>query len=98
MNAPIRAAISRLTSKNQTTIPREVRSHLNLKPGDSVRYEDDGRGGIRMVKAAGWEDLVGIVEVDPDVAEALRGKTWDEIRNGTWDEVARIRMDEIDGN
>lgn len=35
---------SRITSKGQTTIPREVREKLSLRPGDVIVYEieDDG--------------------------------------------------------
>jgi antitoxin PrlF len=29
---------SKITSKSQTVIPREVREHLGLKLGDNVRY------------------------------------------------------------
>jgi antitoxin PrlF len=29
---------SKITSKSQTVIPREVREKLGLKPGDRVRY------------------------------------------------------------
>ena len=32
---------SRITSKGQTTIPREVRQKLSLKPGDVLIYELD---------------------------------------------------------
>ncbi len=36
---------STLTSKGQTTVPKAVRLHLGLKPGDKIRFlvEDDGR-------------------------------------------------------
>lgn len=27
-----------LTQKNQATVPKEVRDHLNLKPGDKITY------------------------------------------------------------
>lgn len=30
--------LSKLTSKSQTVIPREIRARLELKPGDVVRY------------------------------------------------------------
>ena len=30
--------LSKLTSKAQTVIPREIRARLDLKPGDVVRY------------------------------------------------------------
>ena len=38
------AAFSKVSLKNQTVIPREVRERLKLKPGDIVRYRitDDG--------------------------------------------------------
>ena len=35
---------SRLTSKGQTTVPREIRQRLGLKPGDALLYvEEAGR-------------------------------------------------------
>jgi AbrB family looped-hinge helix DNA binding protein len=34
--------VSRLTSKSQTTIPREVREKLSLRPGDVIVYEIEG--------------------------------------------------------
>ena len=36
---------STLTSKGQTTVPKDIRRHLGLKPGDKIRFlvEDDGR-------------------------------------------------------
>jgi antitoxin PrlF len=34
---------SRLTTKAQTTIPQPVRSALNLKPGDELCYEIQGK-------------------------------------------------------
>jgi antitoxin PrlF len=37
-----------ITSKGQTTIPREIREHLNLKPGDRVSFNiEDGRVVLR---------------------------------------------------
>jgi antitoxin PrlF len=35
-------AFSKLTSKAQTTVPRQVRQALQLKPGDALVYEIDG--------------------------------------------------------
>ncbi len=36
---------SRLDRKGRTTVPKGVRRHLGLKPGDKIRFlvEDDGR-------------------------------------------------------
>ena len=31
-------AFSKITSKNQTVVPREIRAQLGLKPGDRLRY------------------------------------------------------------
>ena len=36
--------LSRLTSKAQTVIPREIRTRLDLKPGDVVRYRQTDAG------------------------------------------------------
>lgn len=43
---------SRLTSKSQTTVPREVRAALGLRPGDEIAYRiDDGQ--VILTKACG---------------------------------------------
>ncbi len=38
--------LSKLTSKAQTVIPREIRAKLDLKPGDVVRYRQTDAGVI----------------------------------------------------
>lgn len=45
-------AISTITAKNQTTIPRAVRRKLNLVPGDQLSYviKSDGNVSIKKVK------------------------------------------------
>ena len=35
-------AVAKLTSKGQTTIPREVRDKLALRPGDVIVFEIEG--------------------------------------------------------
>ena len=41
--------LSKLTSKAQTVIPREIRARLDLKPGDVVRYRHTD-GGVMIDK------------------------------------------------
>ncbi len=49
---PVRViAISRLTSKSQATVPVDVRKRLNLKPGDTVIFEEIGAGAVSIRKA-----------------------------------------------
>jgi AbrB family looped-hinge helix DNA binding protein len=45
-------ATATLTSKGQTTIPKQVREHLNLRPGDKLDFviESAGRVVIRPAK------------------------------------------------
>jgi antitoxin PrlF len=50
-------AYSKITSKSQTVIPREVRERLNLKPGDKLRYAMTSNG-VLIEKSV-------IVEDDP---------------------------------
>ena len=42
---------SKLTAKAQTTIPREVRDKLALRPGDTIVYEIEG-DTVRLRKLA----------------------------------------------
>jgi antitoxin PrlF len=41
--------LSKLTSKAQTVIPREIRARLDLRPGDVVRYRHTD-GGVMIDK------------------------------------------------
>ena len=38
--------LSKLTSKAQTVIPREIRARLDLRPGDVVRYRHTETGVV----------------------------------------------------
>lgn len=38
-----------LTSKGQTTIPKEIRDRLNLKPGDRIEFVFEEDGSLRVV-------------------------------------------------
>ena len=43
---------STLTSKGQTTIPKDVRKRLNLHPGDRLEFVIDGDGRVLMLPAS----------------------------------------------
>ncbi|MBH0187471.1 MAG: AbrB/MazE/SpoVT family DNA-binding domain-containing protein [Nitrospira sp.] len=42
---------STVTSKGQTTIPKEIRDHLHLKPGDRVEFVTDEDGRVVLLAA-----------------------------------------------
>lgn len=46
---------SKITSKSQTVIPRDIREELDLKPGDHLRYRITEQG-ILIDKAPNTED------------------------------------------
>jgi len=48
------SAFSKVSSKSQTVIPREVRERLRLKPGDTLRYRMT-EAGIVLDKARASE-------------------------------------------
>jgi antitoxin PrlF len=48
-------AYSKITTKSQTVIPREVRERLNLKPGDRLRYAMTSNG-VLIEKSAATDD------------------------------------------
>jgi antitoxin PrlF len=73
--------ISTLTSKGQTTLPREVREALGLKPGDKLAYRVEGET-VRLTRPRSLIELAGcladayqgppvsVEEMDEAVAEA----------------------------
>jgi antitoxin PrlF len=71
---PIYATI---TSKNQMTVPAEVRDELGLKPGDKLKIMRIDDGGYRIEKAEGLSSLTGILKsdvslTDEELADAIR--------------------------
>jgi AbrB family looped-hinge helix DNA binding protein len=75
-------ATSTLTAKGQTTVPREIREHLGLAPGDKIAYEiaPDGSVHLRAKKlsfaetagmlARPGQRAVSIEEMDDAIADA----------------------------
>jgi antitoxin PrlF len=41
-------AKSTITTKGQTTVPKEVRDHLGLKPGDMIEFVIQPDGAVRV--------------------------------------------------
>ena len=55
-------AITKITAKGQTTVPREVRAALKSKPGDMIAWEVEanGRVAVRRVQPLDIEYLKAI--------------------------------------
>jgi AbrB family looped-hinge helix DNA binding protein len=47
----VRTVMSKVTSKGQTTIPKEVRDRLHVAAGDALVYEVQGNGAVMVRKA-----------------------------------------------
>jgi antitoxin PrlF len=43
--------VSTLTSKGQTTIPKNIRDRLGLKPGDKIKFMVNPDGSVTLVAA-----------------------------------------------
>jgi antitoxin PrlF len=54
---------SAITSKGQATIPKAVRDHLQLKPGDRVRFFIHPDGSVVILPKLPASALRGIVKV-----------------------------------
>lgn len=56
------AAIAKITSKGQTTIPAEVRAALHIQPGDLIVWETepDGSARVRRVQPLDLEYLKAV--------------------------------------
>lgn len=54
--------VAKITSKGQTTIPRDVRTALHVAPGDLIAWEvgDDGTATVRRVQPLDIEYLRAI--------------------------------------
>jgi AbrB family looped-hinge helix DNA binding protein len=63
-------AVSKMTSKNQITVPATVRDALCLEKGDSLVFELAGDGAVTVRKA---------VPLDREFADSLRSQLseWD---------------------
>lgn len=55
-------ALAKITSKGQTTIPQEIRTALNVTPGDLIAWEigPDGSATVRRVQPLDIEYLKAV--------------------------------------
>ena len=53
---------SSVTIKGQTTLPKDVRRALNLRPGDRVRYMILDGGEVRIVRSRPVMTLAGMLQ------------------------------------
>ncbi len=67
-----------VTSKGQVTLPKSVRDHLALAPGDRVLFRIEGERAV-LAKTAELLRLAGTVPVPA----AKRGTPWDQVRRET---------------
>ncbi len=57
-------AIARITSKGQITIPKEVRDHLGVEPGDALDFRvEDGRVEVWPVRRRHLVEFRGLFSV-----------------------------------
>jgi len=52
---------SKVTSKGQTTVPRQVREALSVEPGDHITYEVKGDHAV-IRREPGLESIFGILK------------------------------------
>lgn len=75
-----------LTSKSQVTVPKAVREHLGIGPGEEVDYEPLPDGSVRMVAVpkptiaenpfAKWRGT-GVLKMPTDeIMRITRGDDW----------------------
>ena len=55
---------SAITSKGQATIPKAIRDHLRLRPGDRVRFFVHPDGGVVLLPKQPVSALRGMLESD----------------------------------
>jgi antitoxin PrlF len=75
---------STITSKGQTTIPKEVRAFLRLNPGDKVKFFFHPDGHVAILPVLPVSRLKGILsspkraasieEMDAGIAKAVAGR------------------------
>ena len=66
-------AKSTITTKNQTTVPKEIRQHLRVGPSDVLQWEVVGDHALVSAATPAFLALQGIFKVGPgDPVEDVR--------------------------
>ena len=82
--------LSTLTSKGQTTIPKEVREFLHLKPKDKIVYISDGKRVFLTPIKGTILDLKGVVR------RSTKGPiNFRKLREEVKEKVAKEAMEEM---
>jgi antitoxin PrlF len=80
--------LAKITSKGQTTIPKEIRDHLQLAPGDRVMFiQRDGEVILRPVTQT-------LLDLRGSVRPHRRPEDFDAVRREVKRRVARKLVDE----
>jgi bifunctional DNA-binding transcriptional regulator/antitoxin component of YhaV-PrlF toxin-antitoxin module len=77
-----RTSTSRISSKNQVTIPVEVLRNSNLQVGDEVEFAINDQGVIEVKKAAPYNGFQALADVAGDT---YIGFDLEEERRLNWD-------------
>ena len=62
---------STITSKGQTTVPKEVRDVLDIGPGDRITWEVNGRRVSVTTERPALYELQGFIKHGPDALTAV---------------------------
>ena len=52
--------VSRISSKGQVTIPKNIRDTIGVEPGDMIAYITDEKNEVRLVSAASAADKINV--------------------------------------
>ena len=63
---------STMTTKGQTTLPRDVRDALSLRTGDRVRYLILDNGEVRLMRSRPAAGIAGLLRRDGAAPVSLR--------------------------
>lgn len=75
---------STLTSKGQATIPKGIRDHLNLKPGDKVEFVVSDKGEVLLKgRAHSLLDLFGTLKGKGIRKQLTVEQMQNEVQQGT---------------